>query len=124
MLDETLDAPASIQAGRAALARMQLGDEPVGLFCSSDLAAAGVVIEAAVRGIPVPGRLAVCGFGDLEVGRAMHPAISTVSVDGAEIGRAAAACLLARLAGRDAPRRVAVPFRIEQRATTQPLRAP
>ena len=118
VLDETLPAPASMQGGRDAMARLRLGEEPVGLFCSSDLAAAGVVIEAATRGIGIPGQLAVCGFGDLEVGRAMSPAISTVSVDGAEIGRAAATCLLARLAGRDTPRRIAVPFRIEQRETT------
>ncbi len=118
IMDETLPAPASMQGGRDAMARLLLEGAPVGLFCSSDLAAAGVVIEAATRGVAVPAQLAVCGFGDLEVGRAMSPAITTVSVDGAEIGHAAATCLLARLAGRDAPRRVAVPFRIEQRETT------
>ncbi len=118
VMDRTLPAPASIQGGRDAMAQLAAGGEPVGLFCSSDMAAAGVVIEASKRGVAIPGQLAVCGFGDLEVGRAMHPAITTVSVDGAEIGRVAAQCLLGRLAGRDAPRRVAVPFRIEERGTT------
>ena len=129
VLDHALPAPASMQGGRDALvglplADLLLGGEPVALFCSSDLAAAGVVIEAASRGIAVPGQLAVCGFGDLEIGRVMHPAVSTVSVDGAEIGRVAAQCLLLRLAGQDAPRTVAVPFRVVERGSTRPCRKP
>lgn len=114
----TLPAPASIQGGRGAVATLPHEAGPMALFCSSDLSAAGAVIEAAARGAVIPRDLAICGFGDLEIGRAMHPAITTVSVDGAEIGRAAANCLLARLAGRETPRVVRVPFRIVQRQTT------
>ena len=120
VLDQSLPAPASMQGGRDAMARLLCGPEPVALFCSSDLAAAGAVIEAAARGIAVPGQLAVCGFGDLEIGRVMHPAISTVSIDGAEIGRVAAHSLLARLAGEDAPRSVTIPFRVVERGSTRP----
>jgi LacI family gluconate utilization system Gnt-I transcriptional repressor len=119
VLDHSMPAPASMQGGREAMALLPLDGEPIGLFCSSDLAAAGVVIEAGMRGIAVPDAIAVCGFGDLEVGRAMHPAITTISVDGAVIGRMAAECLLARFAGQDVTRRVAVPFRVEQRASTR-----
>ena len=120
VFDRSLGAPASMQGGRQAIADLPLGDGPVALFCSSDLSAAGAVIEAGARGIAVPGRLAVCGFGDLEIGRAMHPSVSTVSVDGGEIGLAAAKCLLARLSGQDAPRSVSVPFRVVERASTGP----
>ena len=77
------------------------------------------MIEAAVRGIAVPGQLAVCGFGDFELARVMHPAVSTVSVDGAEIGRVAAEALLKRLAGRIVPRATAIPFQIVERASTR-----
>ena len=125
LLDEEVAAPATMQAGRVALAKLPLGADPVALFCSSDLSAAGAVIEAAVRGIAVPEQLAICGFGDLEVGRVMNPAVTTVSVDGAEIGRVAAQCLLARLAGQeDAPRAVAVPFRVVERGSTRPSNSP
>ncbi len=124
VLDEALPAPASMLGGRTALARLTLSDEPVAMFCSSDLAAAGVVIEAAARGIAVPGQLAVCGFGDLEIGQVMNPAVSTVSVDGAEIGRVAARSLLTRLAGQDAPRSVGVPFRVVERGSTRPCGLP
>ena len=114
-----LPAPASMLDGRGVLGKLPLGPEPIAMFCSSDLVAAGVVIEAGATGIAVPEHLAVCGFGDLEISRALHPSITTVSVDGAEIGRVAAHCLLERLAGRDPPRAVAVPFRVVERGSTR-----
>ena len=119
VMDHELPAPASMQGGRDAVAMLQLSSEPTALFCSSDLSAAGAVVEATARGIAVPDRLAIAGFGDLEIGRAMHPTISTVSVDGAEIGRVAAECLLGRLQGREGPRTVTVPFRIVERGSTR-----
>lgn len=122
VFDSRLPAPAAIQGGRDALAKLPLAAEPTALFCSSDLPAAGAVIEAGLRGIAIPGQLAVCGFGDFEIAQALHPAITTVSVDGAEIGRAAAHALLQRLAGRSPPRTIAVPFRIIERATTEQSR--
>jgi LacI family gluconate utilization system Gnt-I transcriptional repressor len=118
VFDRQVAAPATIEGGRLALAELPLADEPTALFCSSDLPAAGAVIEAAVRGIPVPEKLAVCGFGDFELARVMHPAITTVSVDGAEIGRVAAEALLNRLAGRIVPAKTAIPFRVVERGST------
>jgi LacI family gluconate utilization system Gnt-I transcriptional repressor len=118
VFDRRLPAPASIQGGRDALAGLPLAAEPTALFCSSDSPAAGIVIEAGLRGIAIPGRLAVCGFGDFEIARTLHPAITTVSVDGAEIGRTAAHAPLQRLAGRSPPRSIAIPFRIIERAST------
>jgi LacI family gluconate utilization system Gnt-I transcriptional repressor len=119
VFQRTVPAPASIEGGRQALAELTLAAEPTALFCSSDLPAAGAVIEAAVRGIAIPGQLAVCGFGDFELARVMHPPVTTVSVDGAEIGRVAAEALLNRLAGRIVPRATAIPFQIVERASTQ-----
>ena len=118
VFDRRMPAPATIEAGRQALAGLTLSADPTALFCSSDLPAVGAVIEASVRGIAVPGGLAVCGFGDFEIARAMHPAVTSVSVDGAEIGRAAAVALLHRLAGRPAAKVTPVPFRIVERAST------
>ena len=91
-----------------------------GLFCSSDLLAFGAITEARVRGIDVPGQLAVCGFGNFELGAANEPPFTTVSVEGAEIGRTAAGFLLRRLSGAPAREadRVHVPFRIVERAST------
>ncbi len=46
VFDSRLPAPAAIQGGRDALAKLPLAAEPTALFCSSDLPAAGAVIEA------------------------------------------------------------------------------
>ena len=70
------------------------------MFCSSDLLALGVMTEAQARGIAVPGQLAVVGFGDLEFAADLHPALTTVRIDGAAIGRQAARFIVDRAEGR------------------------
>ena len=119
--EEVAAAPSTIAAGREGLRHMlPMLHERCALFCSSDLLAFGVTTEARVRGIPVPERLAVCGFGNFELSAMSEPAITTVNLDGTGTGRSAASFLLRRLAG-EAPRdadRVEVPFQIVERATT------
>jgi LacI family gluconate utilization system Gnt-I transcriptional repressor len=114
-----LPPPNGIADGRVGLRAMlpKLGPRTA-LLAGSDLVAFGVITEARLQGIAVPERLAVCGFGDFELCRESDPPITSVGVDGAAMGRLAAECLLARLAGRPAPNRVLVPFHILERATT------
>jgi LacI family gluconate utilization system Gnt-I transcriptional repressor len=114
-------APSTIGAGRAWLRRlMPLLGEPCAVSCSSDLMAFGVLTEALAQGVAVPGRLALCGFGNFELSAMCEPPITTVNLDGAGTGRESAGFLLRRLAG-EAPTvadRVKVPFQIIERATT------
>jgi LacI family gluconate utilization system Gnt-I transcriptional repressor len=70
------------------------------IFCSSDLLAMGVVTEAKSRGIHVPKALAVIGFGDVPFGADMEPALSTVRINGSDIGRLAAQYLMNRAEGQ------------------------
>lgn len=88
------------------------------VFCSSDMLATGLLIEAGSRGISVPDQLAICGFGDLDIGQAIEPALTTVSVDGNEMGQLAARCIIDRLSGRQIHQRVALPVEIVRRKTT------
>jgi LacI family transcriptional regulator, gluconate utilization system Gnt-I transcriptional repressor len=116
-------APSSAGDGRAALGRLLQADPGVdAVFCSSDQLALGVLFEAAARGVRVPERLAVLGFGNAPISADAHPALSTVAVDGARIGREAARLLLDRLAGGGAgsrrPRMVDVGFTMLERGTT------
>ena len=63
-------------------------------FCNDDLAQGGLM--AALRlGVPVPDRVAVAGFNDLAGSDQMLPALTTVRTPRSEIGRQAAARLLA-----------------------------
>jgi LacI family gluconate utilization system Gnt-I transcriptional repressor len=121
--DVAVRAPSSAGDGREALARL-LRAAPDGdaVFCSSDQLAMGVLFEAAARRVRVPERLAVMGFGDAPISAHTHPALTTVAVDGARIGREAARLLLQRFAHPGArPRRqriLDVGFRIVSRGTT------
>jgi LacI family gluconate utilization system Gnt-I transcriptional repressor len=114
-----LPAPSGVIDGRHGLREIApLLGARTAILCSSDLVAFGAVTEARALGIAVPERLAICGFGDFDIGRNSEPPITTVSVDGAAMGRQAAENLLSRMAGGTPPRRIMVPFRITPRATT------
>lgn len=119
--DFVTPAPGTIAGGRDGLRKLlPLLDRRCAVFCDSDLLAFGVLTEAGVRGVPVPERLAVCGFGNFELGAMNEPPITTVSLDDAGTGRLAASFLLRRLGGEgegDAAR-VQAPCRIVPRATT------
>lgn len=110
-------APTSLKSGRMALAELLAGDAQIdAVFCSSDLLALGVLTEARVRGLAVPARLAVVGFGDLEFAADVDPALTTVHIKGAAIGRQAAQFIVERAEGRAVePRVVDIGFSIVER---------
>lgn len=112
-------APTTLRSGRAALA--ELLQRPGGIdavFCSSDLLALGVLTEAHARGLGVPAQLAVVGFGDNEFAADLDPALTTVHIDSAAIGRQAARFIVDRAEGRavDDPI-VDIGFSIQDRAS-------
>jgi LacI family gluconate utilization system Gnt-I transcriptional repressor len=95
-------APTTLASGRDALSELLSKHPGVdAVFCSSDMLAMGVMIEAQVRGIAVPEQLAVVGFGDLNFSAHVHPRLTTVRIDGPAIGRTAAHFILDRMEGRD-----------------------
>ena len=94
-------APTTLGAGRATVA--QLLGRPGGVdavFCSSDMLALGVMMEAQARGLRVPGQLGVVGLGDLEFATDLQPALTTVRIDGTRIGETAARYIVDRVEGR------------------------
>ena len=99
----TVPAPASVASGRQGFARI-LAQRPQldAIFCNSDLSAIGVLTEARVRGIRVPEQLAVIGFGDMAFAADLHPALTTVRIDGLRIGAEAARRVTDQIAGRRA----------------------
>ncbi len=87
--------------GRNALAtHLDSGARPDLVVCSSDWSAHGALEELQRRGIRVPDDIAVIGFGDLEFAAEVNPALTTVKIDGAVIGRQAAHFLMLRAQGR------------------------
>ena len=118
------DPPISMEQGGEAVVRL-LGRHPEvdAVVCVSDLSAFGALAECQRRGWPVPGRLAIAGFGDFEVSRCCHPRLTTISVDAPGIGEAAGGLLLRAItAGRGGaamfPETLRLPFAILERETT------
>ena len=100
-------APTTLRSGRSALAElMRVAPDIDAVFCSSDLLALGVMTEAQARGIAIPAQLAVVGFGDLDFAADLHPALTTVRINGAAIGQQAARFIVDRAEGRGVEQRV------------------
>jgi LacI family transcriptional regulator len=90
------------------------------LVCSNDVLAIGALAECAGRGIAVPGRLSIVGFDDIDMASGVTPALTTVHVPAAEMGRRAAARMLARLAGQKVAHIEELPAGVIVRASTGP----
>jgi len=115
----TVHAPTTLGSGRSGLrALLEKHPDIDGIFCSSDLLALGVLTESQAMGIDVPSRFSIIGFGDLDFARDLHPALTTVRIDGSRIGREAARCIVERAEGRTVPENVIdIGFTIVERAT-------
>ena len=113
-------APTTLRSGRRALAELLARDDRIdAVACSSDLLALGVMTEAQSRGLAVPQALAVIGFGDLEFAADLHPALSSVRINGAEIGHQAARFIVDRAEGRAVSTRIVdIGFNIVAREST------
>ncbi|MGY0195509.1 LacI family DNA-binding transcriptional regulator [Leptothrix sp. BB-4] len=111
--------PTTLRSGRAALGELLQRDAGLdAVFCSSDLLALGVMTEAQARSIDVPSRLGIVGFGDLDFAADLNPALTTVLIDGAAIGRQAARFIVDRAEGREVTERVVdIGFSIVDRAS-------
>jgi LacI family gluconate utilization system Gnt-I transcriptional repressor len=116
----TVPAPSSLELGRRALAELLEKDPSMrAVYCSSDQLAQGLLAEAQARGIKVPEALAVCGFGNADFAAHMQPSLTTVHVDGAEIGKLAARMIIDRCQGKNVDNPIVdVGFRIIERRST------
>lgn len=116
-----IEVPFSVANGRSALARL-LAKAPgfTAVVAGNDLLAIGALLECRDRGIAVPGAMSIAGFDDIDVAGAVEPALTTVRVPSAEIGREAGRRLLARLHGADVPRLAELPAPLVVRRSTGP----
>jgi len=103
--------PSSVAAGRHATAEV-LGAAPEVIWYPNDDMAIGGYFECLARGIAVPGQVGLVGFNGLEWGQALPVPLSTIETHRHEMGARAADLILARRAGREAPRIVDVGFRL------------
>ncbi|WP_261974952.1 LacI family DNA-binding transcriptional regulator [Curtobacterium sp. B18] len=92
-------------------------DAVTAVVAAADTLAYGVLRVAGRLGIAVPEDLAVAGFDDLPSSSVTAPALTSVALPGADLGRAAALRLLATLDGT-APEAAVLPTHLVRRAST------
>ena len=89
------------------------------IFFSSDTLAVGAVQECHRRGWKIPQRIAIAGYGDMELASQLYPPLTTVRVRRYDMGRRAVRQLLARLRGEaHLPNVVSLGFEIVDREST------
>jgi LacI family gluconate utilization system Gnt-I transcriptional repressor len=105
----------------AAVLRKLLASRPApdAIFFTSDVFAVGAILECRKLGVKVPDELGIAGFHDLEMGRLVSPALTTVHVPAMEIGRRAGQVIVARLVAGGAVPEGDLPFRIVRRESTR-----
>ncbi len=89
------------------------------LFFANDEMAVGALLRARRDGTDIPGRIAIAGFNGLPIAALTTPTLTTIASPRKQIGREAAAMLLARIAGREpTTRRLDVGFTLEVGGST------
>ncbi len=97
-------AASSLALGGAMFEQIMRQNPPVDavFFCNDDLAQ-GALLAALRLGIPVPERVAISGFNDLNGSDQMLPTLTTVRTPRAKIGEAAATMLAGLIRGEAQP---------------------
>ena len=106
-------------AGRTAAERLLSRYRPDALMCGNDLIAVAVIRTLAEKGLHVPDDVAVVGIDDTELAEFHLPSITSVSLEAAALGKAAALMLLDRITDPDQPlRRETIAPRLVVREST------
>lgn len=102
--------PISMREGADAMGRLlETLSDTEAVICVSDLSAFGALSECQRRGVDVPGRLWIAGFGDYEIAGIAVPALTTINPFPRDIGTRTAELILDVLDGRQSnPARIAI----------------
>lgn len=88
---------------RAGLALVASAARPDAVFAANDMMALGCLFALAQAGIRVPDDIALAGFDDIPLARYVHPGLTTMRVNIAEVGARAVRMLLAQLGKEPGP---------------------
>ena len=112
--------PISMREGAEAMGRLlDMLPDTQAVICVSDLSAFGALTECQRRGVDVPGRMWIAGFGDYEIAGIAVPALTTINPFPRDIGASAAQLILDVLDGRQGtPARIAISTELLIRQST------
>ena len=72
-----------------------MAERPDAVFCANDMMALGCLFALHQAGVRVPDDIAIAGFDDIPLARYVHPSLTTIAVDIAELGGMALGALIA-----------------------------
>ncbi|MBT6086323.1 MAG: LacI family DNA-binding transcriptional regulator [Rhodospirillaceae bacterium] len=116
-----IERPYSFEDGRIGLRTLlESAPETTAVLCGNDVLAIGALFEANDRNIDVPGQLSIIGFDNLDLAAQITPALTTVDVPTATMGKRTAETLLHMLANAPAPHATPINTNLIIRGTTGP----
>lgn len=112
--------PISMREGANAMGRLlDTMPDTEAVICVSDLSAFGALTECQRRGVAVPDRMSVAGFGDYDIGQICVPSMTTINPFPIEIGQQAARVILDLLEGKPTDRILTIVPELLVRESTQ-----
>lgn len=93
---------------------------PTAIICGHDIIAAGALTACRRLGVPVPERVSITGFEDLEITEHLDPPLTTVHFPADELGRRAGDQILQMVTQSDLHRPIEVAIDLRIRGTTGP----
>ncbi len=123
----TTSQSSSVGLGRHLFEELLSRDEEVdAVFSNNDDLGIGVLMEAQRRMIPVPERLGICSFHDMEMTQHMFPSLTAVATPRNDIGKFAIKMLLDEIAEPQSvkQRSIDTGFKLIQRSSTRSLDRP
>lgn len=99
--EDVIEKPYSFACGQQAMGELLVRrPAPTAVVCVNDVHAVGALLACREWKVAVPRQVSVTGFDDMDISEHIAPGLTTMRVPKAEMGDAAAAYLLDRLAGR------------------------
>ncbi|MFQ5855368.1 MAG: LacI family DNA-binding transcriptional regulator [Anaerolineae bacterium] len=89
------------ESGYAAMMSLLDGKPPDAVLVASDLVAFGALEAIKMRGLRVPGDIALVGFDDVPVARYVDPPLTTIRLPAHQLGAEAARLVLRLIAGEE-----------------------
>jgi LacI family transcriptional regulator len=88
----------SVKQGREAMGiLLKKPLRPTAVICGNDVLALGAVAQCQAAGVRVPEDVSITGFDDLDISSQLIPALTTVHIPSAEMGKLAAEHLVAQI---------------------------
>lgn len=119
-----IETPYGFDNGEAAMRELMAADiTPTLVMCGNDVLAAGAMRGARALGLDVPRDVSITGFDDIELAQVLTPQLSTMHVPHREMGRRAAAMLIALVEGENPQPAIALPVTVQMRGSLAPPKA-